>query len=78
MTKLETTSFSISVIRYNFQILGKFRFLILSDSVQVFMASFQCDSFLAAAETAIEASSHAEQDDLEDLEDSESQYVTDM
>jgi hypothetical protein len=36
------------------------------------MASFQCDSFLAAAETAIEASSHAEQDaqDLEDLEDS--------
>lgn len=29
---------------------------------EVFMASFQCDSFLAAAETAIEASSHAEQD----------------
>lgn len=29
---------------------------------EVFMASFQCDSFLAAAETAIEASTQAEQD----------------
>eukprot|EP00435_Cladocopium_sp_Y103_P037993 s1603_g10.t1 len=29
---------------------------------EVFMASFQCDSFLAAAETAIEASRQAEQD----------------